>query len=104
MSSILYTVVCRVRASSGRNEMETDVIGQILALPYGSRANWLRNVLANVSATLVHDGHTYLVDRPEVVPMRAVEACFSASDRRNHRLFGVDECLRVRKAAAEPAA
>jgi hypothetical protein len=43
---------------------------------------------------------TYAVDQPEIVPMRAVEACFSVSDRRSHRLFGVDECLRVHKVAA----
>jgi len=36
--------------------------------------------------------------------MRAVETCFLVSDRRSHRLFGVDECLRVHKPAAEPAA
>ena len=32
--------------------------------------------------------------------MRIVEACSTASDQRSHRIFGVDDCLRVRKAAA----
>ncbi len=71
--------------------------GFVIALPYGSRASWLRNVLASGSATLLHEGRTYSVDRPEIVPMRAVETSFTASDQRSQRLFGVDECLRVRR-------
>jgi deazaflavin-dependent oxidoreductase (nitroreductase family) len=105
-----YASVIRCCGRKSGRPYETPVVpmpandGFMIALPYGSRANWLRNVLANGSATIVHEGHTYAVDQPEIVPMRTVEACFSASDRRSHRLFGVDECLRVRKAAAEPAA
>jgi deazaflavin-dependent oxidoreductase (nitroreductase family) len=105
-----YASVIRCCGRKSGRPYETPVVpvpandGFVIALPYGSRANWLRNVLANGSATIVHEGHTYAVDQPEIVPMRTVEACFSASDRRSHRLFGVDECLRVRKAAAEPAA
>jgi deazaflavin-dependent oxidoreductase (nitroreductase family) len=76
--------------------------GFLIALPYSSRANWLRNVLASGSATIVHEGQTYAVDRPKVVPMRDVATCFTASDRRSFRLFRVNECLRVRK--AEPVA
>lgn len=75
--------------------------GFVIALPYGSRANWLRNVLASGSATIVHEGRTCAVDQPAVVPMQDVATCFSPSDRRSFRLFGVNECLRVRKAEPE---
>src|SRR5450759_1555292 len=126
MSSIMYTVVRGSDESAGTagayasvirccgrksgRPYETPVVpvptsdGFVIALPYGSRTNWLRNVLASGSGTIVHEGYGYAVDQPEIVPMRAVEACFSVSDRRSNRLFGVDECLRVRKAPAEPEA
>jgi len=105
-----YASVIRCRGRKSGRSYETPVVsvptddGFVIALPYGSRANWLRNVMASGSATIVHEGHTYAVDQPEIVPMRAVEASFSVSDQRSHRLFGVDECLRVRKAPTGPAA
>ena len=77
--------------------------GFVIALPYGSRANWLQNVLASGSAAIVHEGETYQVDRPEVVPMRAVQAAFTAGDQRSFRWFGVDQALRVRRAQPEGA-
>jgi deazaflavin-dependent oxidoreductase (nitroreductase family) len=75
--------------------------GFVIALPYGLSADWLRNVLASGSATIVHDGSTYDVDRPEVVPLSSVEGQFSSADQRAHRLFGVDQCLRVRRPAPD---
>jgi deazaflavin-dependent oxidoreductase (nitroreductase family) len=104
-----YASVIRCCGRKSGRPYETPVVpvptddGFAIALPYGSRANWLKNVLANGSATILHQGSAFAVDRPEIVPMRAVEAFFSVSDRRSHRLFGVDECLRVRT-VAEPAA
>jgi deazaflavin-dependent oxidoreductase (nitroreductase family) len=71
--------------------------GFAIALPYGPNTDWLKNVLASGSATVVHEGVTYPVDRPEVVPMSAAATLFSPSDQRTHRLFGVDECLLVRR-------
>jgi hypothetical protein len=75
----------------------------VIALPYGARANWLQNVLASGSATIVHEGETYQVDRPEVVPMRAVQAAFAADDQRSFRWFAVDQALRVRRVQPEGA-
>ena len=40
--------------------------GFLIALPYGTRANWVQNVLAAGSATIVAEGQTYDVDQPEV--------------------------------------
>ena len=75
--------------------------GYVIALPYGSRPSWLRNVLAAGEATLVHQGGTYRVDRPEVIPLEEVAAAFPASDQKLHSLFRVDRALRVHR--AEPA-
>lgn len=103
-----YASVIRCPGRRSGRVYETPIVpvrtgdGFVIALPYGSRANWCRNVLASGSATLVHDGATYAVEEPEIVPMSAVETCFSPSEQRSHRLFGVDECLRVR--TAQPGA
>jgi deazaflavin-dependent oxidoreductase (nitroreductase family) len=75
--------------------------GYVIALPYGRRADWLKNVLARGSATITHDGSTHDVDQPEVVPLFAVAQQFSPAGRRALRLFGVDECLRVRRPVAD---
>ena len=71
--------------------------GFVIALPYGTQADWLQNVLASGAATIVHEGDVLAVDRPEVLPIDAADAFFSPNDRRAHRLFGVDQCLRVRR-------
>jgi deazaflavin-dependent oxidoreductase (nitroreductase family) len=75
----------------------------LIVLPYGPRTQWLRNVLAAGEATLVTEGHTYRVDRPQVVPTREVASRLSRADQRAVRLFATDECLRLHR-ADEPAA
>ncbi len=70
--------------------------GFVIALPYGSRADWLKNVLASGSATIVHDGATHRLGEPDVVPIDTADQYFSPGDRRAHRLFGTRECLRLR--------
>jgi deazaflavin-dependent oxidoreductase (nitroreductase family) len=82
--------------------------GFVIALPYGSNTDWLQNVLAAGSATIVDSGNTYSVDQPEIVPMDDTQHHFTPGDQRLHRWFAVDQCLRVRTvssdAATEPAA
>jgi deazaflavin-dependent oxidoreductase (nitroreductase family) len=72
----------------------------LIALPYGRRTQWLRNVLASGEATLVTEGATYSVDRPEVVPTRSVLDRFSRSDQRAFRLMATNDCLRLYMAAS----
>jgi deazaflavin-dependent oxidoreductase (nitroreductase family) len=71
--------------------------GFVIALPYGSNTDWLKNVLASGSAAIVDEGSVYDVDRPEVVPIAVADRHFSSQDQRAHRVFGVDQCLRVRR-------
>jgi deazaflavin-dependent oxidoreductase (nitroreductase family) len=78
--------------------------GFVIALPYGPNTDWLQNVLVAGAATIVHEGTSYLVDRPELVPTSAVATLFSPTDRRTHRLFRVDQCLLVRRAEPDDAA
>lgn len=74
--------------------------GFVIALPYGPGTDWVKNVLAAGAATLVHEGQTYSVERPEVVPVAAAAADFGARERRILRLLGVQECLRLYRATA----
>jgi deazaflavin-dependent oxidoreductase (nitroreductase family) len=71
--------------------------GFVIALPYGPNTDWLKNVLASGSAIIVDEGYTYGVDRPEVVPIAEAGRYFTPQDQRAHRLFGVEQCLRVRR-------
>lgn len=74
--------------------------GFVIALVYGTRPDWLQNVLASGSADIVHEGRTYRVEQPEILPIESAADHFSAADRRSHRLFGVDQCLHVRRAGS----
>ncbi len=71
--------------------------GFVIALVYGPRTEWLKNVLASGMATIDYEGAAYEVDQPEVVPTEEVAEAFSAMDRRYQRLLAVDSCLRVRR-------
>jgi deazaflavin-dependent oxidoreductase (nitroreductase family) len=98
------SLVRHVGRTSGR-AYETPVVAMpvgdmfTIALPYGTRADWVRNVLAAGSATLVHGGAAYRVDQPEVVSTVALAEALPVKELRGLRLFHVDRCLRVRRVA-----
>jgi deazaflavin-dependent oxidoreductase (nitroreductase family) len=104
-----YAAVIRHRGRVSGRSLETPVgvvaadDGFLIALVYGSRTNWVQNVLASGSATIVHEGNTYAVDHPEIIPMQAVKARFTASDQRGFRWLRVDRALRVRRVEPEGA-
>ena len=95
----------RGRISGAEYETPVGVVADgdtfLIALPYGSRAQWLRNVLAAGSATLVHEGRTCPVDRPELIATATVANRFSASDQGLFRWLRVEDCLRLRNAERE---
>ena len=67
------SIVRHVGRTSGRpyeTPVETFATddGFLVALPYGPDTDWLKNVLASGSATIVDDGNTYRVDQPQLVP------------------------------------
>ena len=100
------SIVRHVGRASGRS-YETPVEtfatddGFAIALPYGPDTDWLKNVLASGSATIVDDGNTYRVDQPQVVPTSVAVPYLPTNEQRTLRLFAVDRCLRVR--TVEPA-
>jgi len=72
--------------------------GWLIALPYGTQADWLKNVLAAGSAVLLHDGERLDVVRPEVVPTDEIIAELPSSEQRTLRWFRVEHCLRIHRA------
>jgi deazaflavin-dependent oxidoreductase (nitroreductase family) len=78
--------------------------GFVIAVVYGSRSDWLKNVMASGAAAIVHQGEIYPVNQPEVVPMETARAYFPATLQRTHRLIRVDRCLRVRRVKVEKTA
>lgn len=97
------SVIHHIGRTTGRTyQTPVDAIptatGFLIALPYGTRADWLRNVLAARAATLVTDGDRVNVDRPTVVATADVVDVIPSRTLRTLRLFGVNECLRLERA------
>jgi deazaflavin-dependent oxidoreductase (nitroreductase family) len=67
-----------------------------IVLPYGTRPDWLKNVLAAGSATITHEGATYQVDQPRLAEIRRLPEVFGTTEQFAQKLFGVDRCLRLR--------
>jgi hypothetical protein len=57
----------------------------------------VKNVLAVGSATLVAEGQTHDGDQPEIVPLSDVVDVLPSRERRNLRLFRVEQALRPRR-------
>lgn len=96
------SAVRHVGRRSGKN-YETPVVAVqhedsfFIALPYGARTDWLKNVLASGKAEIVNKGTTYAVDRPEVVSMEDATGYFGPKEQRLHRRFRVMSALRVER-------
>ena len=89
------------RKSGQTYETPIDIIetatGLLIALPYGARADWTRNVLAAGTATVLMQGERVDVDRPTVVPTADVAGLIPRRTMRMLRLFGVNQCLHLER-------
>ncbi len=96
------SIVRHIGRQSGRT-YETPVVAVehdesiLIALPYGERTDWMKNVLASGKATVVIHGQSYGVDQPEVIPMTEATSYFGAKEQRLHRRFAVETCLRFHR-------
>ena len=77
--------------------------GFVIALPYGTKTEWLVNVQAAGHATIVFDGRAYAVDRPEIVAIDDVSDHFAPKEQRRHRQYNVRDALGVRTVADRAA-
>ena len=90
--------------TSGRTyQTPVDIVtthdGFLIALPYSTRADWVRNVLAAGSATIVSQGESVDVDEPIIAATSEVADQIPARTLRTLRLFGVTECLHLQRSA-----
>jgi deazaflavin-dependent oxidoreductase (nitroreductase family) len=99
------SVVRHIGRRSGRS-YETPVVAVehedsfLIALPYGERTDWMKNVLASETATVLTNGRAYEVDQPQVIPMTNATQYFRPKEQKLHRRFAVETCLRVHRVAA----
>ncbi len=99
------SIVRHVGRRSGRT-YETPVVAVehdqdfLIALPYGNRTDWMKNVIADGEASVVNHGRTYRVDQPQVIPMAEANEYFGPKEQKLHRRFAVATCLRVHRATA----
>lgn len=98
------SVVRHVGRSSGWTyETPVDAIatddGFLIALPYGTDADWVRNVLAAGTATIVNQGESIAVERPIITATADVAQALPPRTLRTLHLFGVTECLHLQRSA-----
>ena len=97
-----YASVIRHRGRTSGAAYETPIgpfatdIGFVIPLPYGASADWVKNVLAERSAVIVNEGHTYQLERPEILSSDVAMAEIPPKYQWSLRLFNVDEFLRIR--------
>lgn len=75
--------------------------GFVIALPYGTSPDWLKNVRAAGTAIIDSDGRRYQVAEPRVVGPTEVVRYFAAKDRRSFRIYGVDKFLALTRVGAD---
>jgi deazaflavin-dependent oxidoreductase (nitroreductase family) len=98
------SVVRHIGRRSGRS-YETPVVAVehddnfLIALPYGRRTDWAKNVLAGGATSVMTHGQPYEVDQPQVIPMTDATGFFGPKEQKLHRRFAVDTCLQVHRIA-----
>ena len=67
----------------------------LITLPYGTTADWVKNVLAAGAAEVVHEGRTVYVEEPELISVDEATG-LPEKEARTQRLYGIDQMLRLR--------
>jgi deazaflavin-dependent oxidoreductase (nitroreductase family) len=77
--------------------------GYLIMLVYGSRSDWVRNVLAAGRATLEVDGEIVELVDPQVITGDDAFERLPPGSKRPPRLLMIDEFLAMRRADPHPA-
>ena len=93
-------VLIHVGRSSGTTyETPLDAIpiegGYLVMVVYGPRTDWLRNVLASGTATLLVDGERVDLVDPRLIGVDEAHALLPASASRPPRMLGITDYLRM---------
>lgn len=100
-----WQVIHHVGRTSGRDyrtPIEAIAIedGYVIVLVYGSRSDWVRNVVAAGSARLEVGGTTVDLVDPEIIDRSQADALLPAAAKRPPKLLRIDEFLRMRTVPA----
>jgi hypothetical protein len=103
-----YTVIQHVGRHSGRaysTPVVSDPIegGFVVPLPYGTDVDWLKNVLAAKTFTLLRGGVEYSVGEPEVVDRSVVLPQLTPGKRIAYRVLGMERVFRVKTISPQSA-
>ena len=95
-----YAVMTHVGRSSGatyRTPMDAHPTGDgyVFVLVYGSRSDWVRNVLASGSASLRVDGQDVLLTSPRLVDEEEAFGAVSSDVKRPPKMLKITEFLRM---------
>lgn len=102
-----YAGVIRHIGRSSGTEYETPIGpfetdgGFVIPLPYGTKADWLKNVQHAGTAIIMFEGETYNVDEPEVIAAEEAMPLIPPKYQRSLRWFNVDAFLKVRNIERE---
>ena len=72
--------------------------GYVIPLPYGTRVDWLSNVVAAGRATITSGGETYEVVDPGVVDLTQVASRLSPRRLREFERFGIKKAVTLKLA------
>ncbi|WP_326545532.1 nitroreductase/quinone reductase family protein [Mycolicibacterium sp. ND9-15] len=96
-----YAAVIRYTGRRSGRRYATPVVadrvedGLIIPLPYGTRVDWLRNVLAAGRATVQVGGQTYDVVEPTIIDAAVAEPQLPARRRRLFQHSHIDKYLKL---------
>ena len=77
--------------------------GFVIALTYGSKVDWYRNVVAAGGGTLLWHGRAYTLGKPEPIDAKTALTAFPALFRFILRRTGTHEFVWVKASVLEPA-
>jgi deazaflavin-dependent oxidoreductase (nitroreductase family) len=72
--------------------------GFVIPLPYGTRVDWLQNVLAAGRATISSQGESYDVVQPKIIDAAAALPVLSTQRRRTFQRVGIEHYLKMEDA------
>ncbi|WP_435178281.1 nitroreductase family deazaflavin-dependent oxidoreductase [Halorussus sp. AFM4] len=103
-----YGIVRHVGRRSGRRYDTPVLVGThgdrfVVPLPYGTDADWYRNVRAADECVVVYGGRAYRAESPRLVTPAAASGAFPAWQRRLIEGAGADRYLRMDRAEELPA-
>jgi len=98
-----YASIVRHRGRTTGTRYETPIVVReygddlVTVLPYGTQADWIKNVLAAGEAQIVSEGREWNVDQPRLVDTDDLPDLMTAKDDRMNGFIGITDAVRFRR-------